>query len=291
MRINNMKILILGVTGMLGSTVFRHLSQDCNLNVWGTLRAAAGVKYFSEKNQKKLIVNVDVLDDNSLVNVLTEIRPDVVINCIGLIKQLSNANDPLSVLPINAMLPHRLAKLCALADIRLIHISTDCVFNGRKGMYKEDDTSDAEDLYGKSKYIGELHDLSHVVTLRTSIIGHELNSHSSLVDWFLSQDGVVNGYKKAIFSGLPTIELADVIKDYVIPNTNLQGLYHVSVTPIDKYSLLNLIASVYSKDIEIEADEKVKIDRSLDSSRFREETGYVPPIWPHLIKKMHQGIS
>jgi len=127
------------------------------------------------------------------------------------------------------------------------------------------------------------------VTLRTSIIGHELNSQTSLVDWFLSQTGVVKGYKKAIFSGLPTVELANVIKDYVIPNRNLQGLYHVSVEAIDKHTLLNLIAHVYGKDIEIEADEKVQIDRSLDSSRFQQATGYMPPSWPQLIEKMHQG--
>jgi dTDP-4-dehydrorhamnose reductase len=156
-------------------------------------------------------------------------------------------------------------------------------------MYVESDISDAEDLYGKSKYIGELHDLPHAVTLRTSIIGHELNSHFSLVDWFLSQTDIVKGYKKAIFSGLPTVELADLIKDYVIPNTKLQGLYHVSVDPIDKYTLLNLIADVYGKDIEIEADEKVQIDRSLDSSRFQQTTGYKPPSWQELIAKMHQA--
>ena len=291
MRRDSMKILILGVTGMLGNTVFKRLTQDSSLNVWGTLRGASGLKYFSGNSQEKLIINVDVLDNDSLVNVMAEVKPDVVINCIGLIKQLSNANDPLSVLPINAILPHRLSNLCALADSRLIHISTDCVFNGRKGMYKEDDISDAEDLYGKSKYIGELHDLSHVVTLRTSIIGHELNSHSSLVDWFLTQNENVKGYKKAIFSGLPTVELADVIKDFVITNNNLHGLYHVSADPIDKHSLLNLIADIYEKEIKIEPNDEVQIDRSLDSSKFRQVTGYVPPNWSRLIEKMHQGIN
>jgi dTDP-4-dehydrorhamnose reductase len=154
-------------------------------------------------------------------------------------------------------------------------------------MYTEDDVSDAEDLYGKSKYIGELHDLPHAVTLRTSIIGHELNSNTSLVDWFLSQTGQVKGYKKAIFSGLSTIELARVIRDFVIPNVNLHGLHHISVEPIYKYSLLNLIADVYGKKIDIEADEKIQIDRSLNSTKFRQATGYVPPSWPQLIEKMH----
>ena len=285
-----MKVLVLGVTGMLGSTVFKQLSSDSRYQVWGTLRNANLLHYFPEQSHEFLLKNIDVLDHDTLVSVFDRVQPDVVINCVGLIKQLSDAKDPLSTLPINAMLPHRLANLCSLVNARLIQISTDCVFSGSQGMYTEDNVSDAEDLYGKSKYIGELHDLSHVVTLRTSIIGHELNSQTSLVDWFLSQTGVVKGYKKAVFSGLPTVELADVIKDYVIPNTSLNGLYHVSVSPIDKYSLLNLIANIYNKDIEIEADEKVQIDRSLDSNKFRQETGYVPPTWPYLIKKMHQGI-
>lgn len=281
-----MNVLILGVTGMLGSTVFRLLSGDQRYQVWGTLRSAGGRRYFSENLHAQLISNVDVLDQDALVSMLERIRPDVVINCVGLIKQLADAKDPLSALPINAMLPHRLAKLCGLAGARLIHISTDCVFSGRKGMYAEADLSDAEDLYGKSKFIGELHEVSHAITLRTSIIGHELGTQFSLVDWFLSQSGPVKGYAKAIFSGLPTVELARVIRDYVIPNPELHGLYHVSVEPIDKLSLLRLLAEVYGHKIQIIPDEHICIDRSLDSSRFRQATGYVPPAWPELVKMM-----
>lgn len=282
-----MNVLVLGVTGMLGSAVFRQLSSDQRYRVWGTLRNAGGRRHFPEQFQAHMISNVDVLDQDVLVNVLERVRPDVVINCVGLIKQLADAKDPLSALPINSMLPHRLAKLCGLAGARLIHVSTDCVFSGRKGMYSEADLSDAEDLYGKSKFIGELHELTHAITLRTSIIGHELGTHFSLIDWFLSQTGPVKGYAKAIFSGLPTVELARVMKDYVIPNPELHGLYHVSVEPIDKLSLLRLVGEVYGHRIEIIPDEQVCIDRSLDSSRFRQATGYVPPAWPELVKLMH----
>ncbi len=281
------KILILGVTGMLGSAVFRQLSTDQLHQVWGTLRNPAGVKYFHPDNHARLLGNVDVLEQDSLIAVLAHVRPDVVINCVGLIKQLADAKDPLSALPINSLLPHRLAKLCALAGARLIHISTDCVFSGRKGMYVETDISDAEDLYGKSKYIGELHELANAVTLRTSIIGHELTSRVSLIDWFLSSSGKVDGYTDAIFSGLPTVELARIIRDYVIPYPELHGLYHVSAEPIDKYSLLQLVSEVYDKKIEILPNSKVKIDRSLDSSRFRRAAGYMPPIWPDLVRLMH----
>lgn len=283
-----MKILVLGATGMLGSTVFNLLSTNSLHQVWGTVRNANNLSYFDTETHDYLLSNIDVLNHDSLVNVLSHVQPDVVINCIGLIKQFSDANDPLSALPINALFPHRLANLCALTKARLIHISTDCVFNGRKGMYLEDDISDAEDLYGKSKYIGELHDLPHAITLRTSIIGHELSSNASLVDWFLSQTGTVNGYKKAMFSGLTTLELANVIKNFVMPNTNLHGLYHVSVDPIDKYTLLNIIAEIYGKKIDIKADDKVLIDRSLDSTKFKQTTGYQPPSWRQLIEKMHQ---
>lgn len=283
-----MKVLVLGATGMLGSAVFNVLSTHSLHQVWGTVRNVNNLAYFDAPKHDYLLSNVDVLNHDSLVKVLSHIQPDVVINCIGLIKQFADANDPLSALPINAMFPFRLANLCSLVNARLIHISTDCVFNGRKGMYTEDDISDAEDLYGKSKYIGELHDLSYAITLRTSIIGHELNSNASLVDWFLSQKGQVKGYKKAIFSGLTTIELAKVIQDFVMPNESLYGLYHVSVDPIDKYTLLNVIAEVYGKKIDIKADDNVQIDRSLDSRKFQQSTGYQPPSWRQLIEKMHQ---
>lgn len=282
-----MKILILGATGMLGSAVFSRFSEDPAFETWGTLRSGAGLRHFSELSYERLLTGVDALDYDSLVAALTRVRPDVVINCIGLIKQLADANDPLVALPVNAMLPHRLSRLCALASARLIHVSTDCVFNGRKGMYLESDPSDAEDLYGKSKYIGEVSHDDHAITLRTSIIGHEIGSNVALVDWFLSQSGPVKGYERAIFSGLPTTELARVMKDFVIPNPSLHGLYHCAATPIDKYSLLKLIAKVYGKRVEIIADDRVKIDRSLDATRLMRATGYLPPSWAELIEEMH----
>ncbi len=283
-----MKILILGVTGMLGSAVFRSFSADAEHETWGTVRSGAALRNFPQQGQERLLSGVDVLDQDALIAVLAKVRPDVVINCVGLIKQLADAKDPLIALPINAMLPHRLARLCELAGARLIHISTDCVFSGRKGLYLESDLSDAEDLYGKSKYIGELHDLPHAITLRTSIIGHELGSNYALVDWFLSQEGGVKGFTKAIFSGLPTVELARVIKDFVVPHPQLNGLYHVAAKPIDKFRLLSLVAAQYGKAIDIRPDDALVIDRSLDGSRFREATGYVAPEWPELIRRMYE---
>jgi dTDP-4-dehydrorhamnose reductase len=284
------KILVLGATGMLGHTVYKFFHENKVFETWGTLRNRSSLQYFPNEMHKQLISNIDVLSNDELTNVFVTVRPDLVINCIGLIKQLSTANDPLAVLPINSMFPHQLAKLCALANARLIHISTDCVFSGqKKGEYVESDLSDAEDLYGKSKFIGEVNDLSHVVTLRTSIIGHELNSDYALVDWFLSQQGKVNGYVNAIYSGLPTIELAQVIQDFVIPNKELTGLYHVATKSINKFNLLQLIAEVYNKQIVIEPNESVNINRSLCAKRFETRTGYIAPEWPILIEKMYQS--
>lgn len=283
-----MRVLILGATGMLGSAVFCFFKQQAMYEAWGAIRNPEMRQYLPSETHESICSGVDVLDQDAIVDVMQKVRPDVVINCVGLIKQLKNANDPLSVLPINSLLPHRLEKLCALAGARLVHVSTDCVFSGKKGRYKETDSSDAEDLYGKSKFIGELNDQKHVVTLRTSIIGHELNSRYALVDWFLSQERAVKGYTKAVFSGLPTVELARVIHDYVLPKPELSGLYHVSAQPIAKFDLLKLIAAQYQKDIQINPDDQLVIDRSLDSSAFTEATGYVAPDWPSLIATMNQ---
>ena len=280
------KILVIGATGMLGNAVYRYLSEQEGLSVFGTLRSPGDCKYFPVTIQTHLLPSVDLLNHEDIIRVLKHVRPSVVINCVGLIKQLSNAEDPLIALPINAMLPHRLAELTDLMNARLIHISTDCVFSGAKGFYTETDISDATDLYGISKKIGEVVHSSHVVTLRTSIIGRELNSKLALIDWFLSQTQEVKGFTRAIFSGLPTVELAKIIHEYIIPNADLHGLYHVSSEPIDKYTLLSLVADVFSKETSIVPDETLQINRSLDSSLFSKITGYVPPSWRDLIINM-----
>ncbi|TPQ39608.1 dTDP-4-dehydrorhamnose reductase family protein [Cupriavidus pinatubonensis] len=280
------RVMVLGVSGMLGNAVFRYLAgRPAEFHLTGTARSAAVCRYFTPELRENILPGVDVENVDSLLSAFAAVRPDVVINCIGLIKQLAQANDPLAALPINAELPHRLARICAVGGARLVHISTDCVYSGGKGLYREEDASDAKDLYGRSKYLGEV-DYPHAMTLRTSIIGHELDSANALVGWFLSQECSVKGYTKAVFSGLPTVELARVIADYVLPHPELRGLYHVSVEPIAKFDLLRLVADVYQKRIEILPDDGLVIDRSLDSSRFRAATGYVPPAWRELIETM-----
>jgi dTDP-4-dehydrorhamnose reductase len=281
------KILILGVSGMLGNAVFRHLNQLNDLDVHGTVRSDSSKKFFSPDLQLKIISNIDVENQDSLISLFDIVRPQVVINCIGLVKQLKESESPLAAVPINTLLPHKLANLCGLVGARFIHMSTDCVFSGAKGMYREDDYPDAGDVYGRSKLMGEV-DYPHAITLRTSIIGHEFNGSRSLVGWFLAQSGKVTGYKNAIFSGLPTVEIARVLKDFVIPNEGLSGLYHLSVDPINKFDLLRLIANQYNKKIQIDGDVSYVIDRSLDSTKFRNATGFTPKSWNQLIREMYE---
>lgn len=283
----NKKVLILGATGMLGNAVLRFFAAQGRYAVMGSARSAGGLRLLPASLRDQLIAGVDVENPDSLTGLFARVQPDVVINCVGLVKQLAAANDPLVALPINALLPHRLAHLCTVARARLLHVSTDCVFSGRKGGYREEDVSDAEDLYGRSKYLGEVA-YPHTVTLRTSIIGHELGSAHGLIGWFLAQQSGVRGYRKAIFSGLPTVELARVMHDFVIPATDLHGLYHVAAQPIDKYTLLGHVAREYGKGIEITPDDQLRIDRSLDAARFAAATGYTPPAWPELIARMRQ---
>ncbi|MDF1598900.1 SDR family oxidoreductase [Mesorhizobium sp. YIM 152430] len=279
------RLLIFGASGMLGNAVLRLFAQDTSWHVTGTTRSASQHLKFPDDIRRQLLNGVDVENFDSLSAAFASAKPDVVINCVGVVKQLAEANDPLAAIPINSLLPHRLARLCAVAGARLVHLSTDCVFDGTKGNYTENDRPDAYDLYGRSKLLGEV-DYENAVTLRTSIIGRELGSAHSLIDWFLAQDGQVRGFTKAIFSGLPTVELARVIKDYVLPRPHLRGLYHVSAEPTSKYDLLQLVAQAFGKTVEIVPDAKVTIDRSLDSSRFRHETGYQPPSWPELVARL-----
>ncbi len=286
-----MRVLILGATGMLGSAVWKVFESEAKHEVWGTMRIAADRRFFAGSDPARLVDGIDVTDPDAVAAVLSAVRPNLVVNAVGVIKQLAIASDPLIVLPINSMFPHRLSRLCHLLGARMIQLSSDCVYSGRGGNYLESDPSDAEDLYGKSKYIGEVRDQPHVITLRTSGIGRELDSKNGLLEWFLAQNGPVNGFAKAIYSGLPSLELARVIHEYVLPRPELSGLYHVSAKPISKFDLLELIANAYGKEIAIESDDSVRIDRSLNSKRFTDATGYVAAAWPELIGRMRQDRS
>lgn len=282
------RVLILGGTGMLGHTLFSQLAMDSELDVYATARSSEGLKeWFSPELAAKIRTGVDADNFDTVIRALASIQPSIVINCIGLIKQLPISSDPLSSITVNSQLPHRISLVCRTAGARLIHISTDCVFNGMKGNYTEQDPSDAQDLYGRSKFLGEV-SYPHCVTMRTSIIGHELKGKLGLIEWFLAQEGSINGFTKAIYSGFTTIELARIIRKVVLPNKELSGVYHVSSEPISKYDLLNLVAAKYGKTINIKPFDDFIQDRSLNSTYFRQVTGYIPPSWEEMIDEMHK---
>ncbi len=283
-------ILVLGATGLIGSTIFKRLSRNSDFDVYGTVRNSFDKSFFSDSQALKLFDGFEFSKYHKWNKLFQLMRPNVVINCLGITKHREYGNDPLKVIPTNSYFPHYLNSLCQDSGARLVHISSDCVFSGGKGEYLESDTPDAGDLYGRSKALGELYQ-GPAITIRTSTIGHELHTEYGLLNWFLMQNGSCHGFTKAFFSGLTTNELAKIIEQHVIPNRNLQGLYHLGASRIAKFDLLNLIAREYDKKILIVRDESFVIDRSLNSDKFCEETGYLPHSWERLIQEMHEDLE
>jgi len=281
-----MRILILGGSGMLGHRLWVELSKVHQ--AWITVRSSARmIPDLPGVDRSRIREDVEATNFDEVIRALASIQPDVIINCIGIVKQHPISKDPLTALEINALLPHRISLISRAAKIRMIHFSTDCVFSGKKvGAYTEDDQSDAEDLYGRSKFLGEVSYPPHTLTLRTSIIGRELYRRYGLVEWFLSQRQAIYGYQRAIFSGFTTGAIAKALLDYVLPDPQLTGVYHLSSEPIAKYELLQLLNKEYIRGIEIKPDTRVVCNRTLDSSRFRKETGFAPPTWPEMIQAM-----
>lgn len=234
---------------------------------------------------------VSVEDFGSVIGAIDRLQPNVVVNCIGIVKQSEAAKDSLVSISVNALFPHRLAQLCRPRGIRLIHISTDCVFSGRRGGYCEDDVSDAEDLYGRTKFLGEL-SYESCLTLRTSIIGRELEASYGLIEWFLSQDGqTVRGYANAIFSGLTTAALAEVIGMIIADHPGMHGVWNIASVPISKMELLSLIKRIFLLNIQIEKDDTVVVNRSLDANRFCHATGFVAPTWHDMIEQIYRDTT
>lgn len=280
-----MRLLILGGSGMLGHKLSQTLAPhfDAYVTVRGATAEYAKFEIFDES---RLIGNVVAEDFETVVSAFTTVRPQVVINCIGVVKQAAAARNPIDSITINSLLPHRLTNVCQQFGARLIHLGTDCVFSGSKGMYSENDLPDAGDLYGRSKLLGEV-SADHALTIRTSMIGRELTGSHGLLEWFLSQTGRVRGFRRAIFSGFTTEALAHIIGKVIIEQPELSGLWHVASEPISKFDLLNLVKQTYGLAIEIEPDDEFACDRSLDGSRFRNATGIIAPGWLDMIERMH----
>lgn len=281
-----MKILVLGATGMLGHKLLQRLAEGHE--TWGTVRGApeSGPE-IPGFDRGRLAGGVQAGDLDAVRRTLGRLAPDAVLNCIGIVKQIDAAKDAVTSIAINALLPHQLAELCAQEGARLIHFSTDCVFSGRGGPYRDSDPPDPMDLYGRSKLLGEV-DRPGCLTVRTSIVGRELRRGTGLFDWFFAQKGGrVRGYRHALYSGLTTRAMADVVRLVLESHPDLSGVWQVSGDPIDKFSLLELVNRVCGLGIQIEPDETFRCDRRLDSSRFREATGWSPPTWQSMIETMH----
>jgi dTDP-4-dehydrorhamnose reductase len=282
-----MRVLVLGAAGMLGHKLLQRLRAEHEAA--GTIRDAAPDAGLSRALPGvKLYPGVDASNLASIERALDDWQAQVVLNCIGIIKQSKAASDPLPSIAINALLPHQLAQMAAARGARLINFSTDCVFSGRRGNYVEDDEPDPVDLYGRSKLLGEV-TAPNALTLRTSIVGRELRGHLGLIDWFLSQrGGRINGYTRALYSGLTTLAAADLVAWLIRAHPELQGVWQVSGEPISKFDLLQIVKRVYRVDIDIAPDQQFVCDRRLDSTRFRQRTGWRPPSWEDMIAAMHR---
>lgn len=280
-----MKVLILGSAGMLGHKLYQVLTPI--FDVTGTIRGSySDISNYDFFQQSRIVPNVDALEMSRLEKVIEEISPHVLINSIGIVKSLEKKKGVLLNIWLNSLLPHQLYQICQAKRIRLIHISTDCVFSGTKGDYREDDPSDAEDIYGKTKYLGEVNGAG-ALTIRTSLIGRELASTNNLLEWFLAnQGGRVQGFTNAIFSGFPTIHLSSIIADIITEHQNLSGVYHISSEPISKFKLLTLVKKTMELNIEIEEYPDFHCDRSLDSTLYRKETGFTPPSWEEMVDEL-----
>ncbi len=284
-----MRILILGGDGMLGHRVLRQFAPDheVRVTVRQPLDAYRGYRLFDRANT---FDKIDAREPAALPKVLGEFKPDAVINAVGVIKQRPDAKDGVLSIEVNSLFPHMLARLCEARGARLVHLSTDCVFSGAKGNYAETDRPDPVDVYGFSKLLGEVI-RPHALTLRTSMIGTELARKTGLVEWFLSRRGkMIKGYRKAIFSGFTTAELARLIERLVTSHPEAAGLYHVSAAPISKFDLLSRLNDRLDLGIRIEPDDEVVVDRSLDSTRFRHDFGYTPPSWDAMLDELASGI-
>lgn len=280
-----MKILVLGASGMLGHMLFAELLER-GLDVFGTTRSPMRC---SSDWQRRLMSGVDASTFPTILAVLDTVKPDVLINAVGLIRHLPEGKEVLPCLNINAALPHLLQQAAKERGIRLIHYSTDCVFDGKANRpYTEQDRPTASDVYGLTKFLGEVSG-AQTVTIRTSIIGPELRGKHSLIEWFLAQHGSVKGYTGAIYTGLPTSEHARILAEYILPDPNIEGLWQVAADPISKYELLRLVARIYGVPTEVIPDSSVQEDKRLSCEAFKQLTGYEALPWPEMLCAMREA--
>lgn len=276
---------------MLGHQLCLEFVRSSGVNVLATTRhgdmPVEYKKVFPEFNNIKLYALPDARDDTHVEKLISEILPEVVINAIGVIKQSKLGKQALQCIDINARLPHLLAQLCELKKIKLIHFSTDCVFSGKLGCYQETDSPDPIDIYGKSKFLGEVSG-EYVLTIRTSIVGWELKGFRGLFEWFSRQRGrTIKGYTKVIYSGLTTTALAKLSIELLKKKSFISGLWQIAGPSINKYNLLTQLKDTMGwQDILIEPDDHFICDRSLCGKKFTEETRLVTPSWDEMLEDL-----
>lgn len=280
-----MRILILGGDGMLGHQLLRCWRDRHEVRV--TLRMPlAHYAHYGLFTEHDAIAGVDAHEFDGVERALDAFRPQAVVNGIGLVKQRAAAQDAIASIRLNSLFPRRLVAACRPRGVRVLHLSTDCVFSGRKGGYNEADLPDPVDLYGRSKLLGEP-DEEHCLTLRTSILGRELARKASLIEWFLAQQGAIKGFAAAIYSGFTTLEMARILEHVLTRHADLSGVWHVSSAPISKFDLLSRLTEILGRtDITIERDAGLRCDRSLDGRAFAARTGYVAPSWDAMLAEL-----
>lgn len=271
-----MKILILGGNGLLGNALLNILSK--NYEVIATTRN----KLY--KDIKNFIYVDDLTRLDFLDKLIIDVDPDIIINALS-VRDVGNKK-LYQLKLIFTVIPHHISSFCRRLNKRFIQISTDGVFSGKTGNYKEEDIPDPIDSYGICKFLGEPNQKNTTV-IRTSMIGHSFNNDYGLLDWFIKQNECTL-YKNAVFSGLPVYEIARIISQYFIENKNLDGIYHLASEPISKLNLLTLVNNVYNLNIIIHEDDSFYMDRSLDSSKFQNKTGYRVLSWDDMITQMKE---
>jgi dTDP-4-dehydrorhamnose reductase len=284
-----MRLVVLGGDGMLGHEMVRRWSADHEVHT--TVRGEGFARPYPGSERARLHARVDVRDFPSVSSLLERVRPDAVVNAVGVVKQRREGQEALPCIEINSLFPHRLAGACRDLGCRLVHVSTDCVFSGDRGNYTEEDPCDVHDIYGLTKYLGEVHGPG-CLTLRTSIVGLETHHKTGLIEWFLAQRGTIRGYRGAVYTGITTATMADAVEHLLRDHPDLDGLWHLPSEPITKFDLLKRLARMIGKeDVTIEPDDEFRCDRSLSGAALRARTGYAPPSWDSMLESLGREIE
>jgi dTDP-4-dehydrorhamnose reductase len=278
-----MRLLILGASGLIGHKLLLKLSID--FDVYGILHKSkenyGSIKLFAGQ---KIIDKVDVSDFGSICGILEVINPDVILNCVGITLRKDEINDPFKAIKINALFPHQLANWAKANNKRVIHFSTDCVFNGSTGNYTENSLTTAENIYGRTKALGEIN-YDHTLTIRSSFIGQELFGKTELLDWFLQQDGKqIKGFTNTLYSGVSTNFMAYIVKTIILDFPKLSGLYQLATEkPISKYELLCIAKKAFEIGVEIIPDDKQVHKPTLNGSKLNDKIKIEVPSWEEMM--------